>query len=102
MMFKPDVTDEEADGLINKYAKFINDDKGVFEGAEKWGKRDIMAPLFKFRKLREAYYVKLIFTKETGDLIKLSYAINIDNSVLRHLITKVKKSRKMDAKAVAK
>ncbi|MDD5457550.1 MAG: 30S ribosomal protein S6 [Candidatus Margulisbacteria bacterium] len=99
ILIKPELSDEKIDELLKKYEKFINENNGQFVGAEKWGEREVMVKFAKFKKLLDAYYVLINFVDDKHNIEKLNYAMKIDDSIIRHMISRVVEVKTEEVKA---
>lgn len=81
-LIAPNLSEEEADGLISQMADIVSQKKGRMVKQEKWGKRKLAYPIKRFN---EASYV--FFTYESGADVPLELGRRFRNleTVLRHL-----------------
>ena len=88
-LIAPNLSEEEADGLIAQMADIVGQKKGRMVKQEKWGKRKLAYPIKRFN---EASYV--FFTYESGADVPQELGRRFRNleTVLRHL-TLVKDQR---------
>ena len=82
-VISPDLNDEEKDAVIEKFKKYVEDNKGTVAGIDKWGMRTLAYPI-KFKK--EGFYVLMNFELGKEDCIALGKLMLITESILRHII----------------
>jgi len=106
-LIAPNLSDEEAEGLVGQMADIVSQKKGRMVKLEKWGKRKLAYPIQRFN---EASYV--FFTYESGADVPLELGRRFRNmeTILRHLtlqkderenVRSKKKARRAASKAEA-
>lgn len=88
---EPEISNDQVDQLINKIKQAITDNQGTLTGEDRWGRRRMA---YSIHGHREGFYAVLNFTAESGAVMAIEHLYNVTDSVMRHLTTKVIKSKK--------
>ena len=88
VIFTPVLSDEEFKGEQKKYAAFVKESKGTVVAENAWGLKSLAYPIQK--KTTGLYWV-LEYTANPDFNEKLKIQMLRDESVLRHLCTKLDK-----------
>ncbi len=88
VIFTPVLSDDEFKAAQKKYAKLVTDDGGSIIAENPWGLKSLAYPIDK--KTTGLYWV-LEFTADPSFIEKLKIQMLRDESVLRHLCTKLDK-----------
>ena len=88
---EPEISNDQVDQLINKIKQAITDNQGTLTGEDRWGRRRMA---YAIHGHREGYYAVLNFTAESGVVMAIEHLYNVTDSVMRHLTTRVIKSKK--------
>ncbi|MBL7744107.1 MAG: 30S ribosomal protein S6 [Chitinophagaceae bacterium] len=88
VIFTPVLSDEEFKAEQKKYAKLVTDSKGTIVAENAWGLKSLAYPIQK--KTTGLYWV-LEYTAPSDFNEKLKIQLLRDESVLRHLCTKLDK-----------
>lgn len=106
-LIAPNLSEEEADGLIAQMADIVSQKKGRMVKQEKWGKRKLAYPIKRFN---EASYVFFTYESEADVPHELGRRFHNLETVLRHLtlvkdqrenVRNKKKARRAASKAEA-
>jgi small subunit ribosomal protein S6 len=79
-------TDEEAEEIINKFQQIVIATNGKVETMEKWGRRKLS---FVIEKEGKGNYVFMKINCESKTLEELVRNFRLNDSIIRHLVTKV-------------
>ena len=79
-------SDEEAEEIINKFQQIVTTTKGKVETLEKWGRRKLS---FLIKKEGKGNYVYMKISCETKTIEELARNFKLNDSIIRHLVTKV-------------
>jgi len=88
---EPEISTDQVDQLINKIKQAITANQGTLTGEDRWGRRRLAYPIHGHR---EGFYAVLSFTAEAGVVTAIEHLYNVTDSVVRHLTTRVIKSKK--------
>ena len=88
---EPEISNDQVDQLINKIKQAITANQGTLTGEDRWGRRRMA---YAIHGHREGYYAILSFTAEAGVVNAIEHLYNVTDSVVRHLTTRVIKSKK--------
>ena len=88
---EPEISNDQADQLINKIKQAITANQGTLTGEDRWGRRRLA---YAIHGHREGYYAILNFTAEAGVVLAIEHLYNVTDAVMRHLTTRVIKSKK--------
>ena len=88
VIFTPVLSDDEFKSEQKKYAAFVKDSGGGIVAENAWGLKSLAYPI---RKKTTGLYWVLEFTAASDFNEKLKVQLLRDESVLRHLITKLDK-----------
>lgn len=84
-IFKPDLKEEEQKTLIESLEKLLKDNKANIETSQVYGKRQFA---YEINKLKEGLYYLIQFTSGGAVCAILKHACNINENVIRLLVTK--------------
>lgn len=88
---EPEISNDQADQLINKIKQAITAANGTLTGEDRWGRRRLAYPI---QGHREGYYAVLNFTAEAAAVNAIEHLYNVTDSVIRHLTTRIIKKNK--------
>ena len=88
VIFTPVLSEEEFKAEQKKYAKFVKDNKGTIVAENAWGLKSLAYPI---RKKTTGLYWVLEYTATPDFNEKLKIQMLRDESVMRHLCTKLDK-----------
>jgi small subunit ribosomal protein S6 len=88
VIFTPVLSEEEFKAEQKKYVKFVKDNKGTIVAENAWGLKSLAYPI---RKKTTGLYWVLEYTATPDFNEKLKIQILRDESVMRHLCTKLDK-----------
>ena len=86
MIVTPDATEEELSSIIDKVNTLITDSGGSVKETDIRGVKRMLYPIKKFR---EGLYVFQQFSVESNKVSVFNNHLNINQSVLRYLITRL-------------
>ena len=90
MVLSPEITEEEVAAATEQVSAFVTERGGTMSDQEKWGVRRLAYPI---RRFQEGNYVLARFTLDAKDVLDLDRTLLASESVLRHLLTKVTKTK---------
>ncbi len=85
---KPDLSEEAAKAVIEKFTGIITSNGGVIDNIDEWGKKKLAYPI---EDLTEGYYYIVNFTAVATLPAELDRVANITDDILRSLIVKLDK-----------
>ncbi len=85
-IINPNKTDEEAEEIINKFQQIVITTNGKVDSLEKWGRRKLS---FIIEKEGKGNYVFMKINCEAKTLDELVRNFRLNDSIIRHLVTKV-------------
>ena len=85
---KPELTEEAAKAVIEKFTGIITKGNGIIDNMEEWGKKKLAYPI---EDLTEGYYYVINFTSVASLPAELDRVANITDDVLRSLVIKLDK-----------
>jgi len=88
---EPEISNDQVDQLINKIKQAITANQGTLTAEDRWGRRRMA---YAIHGHREGYYSVLTFNAEAGVVNAIEHLYNVTDSVIRHLTTRVIKSKK--------
>ncbi|OFI05384.1 30S ribosomal protein S6 [Clostridium acetireducens DSM 10703] len=80
---KPSVDEETVNSVIDKFKGIIENDGGVIENVDFWGKRKLA---YEIEKFNEGYYTLINFSSNPELPKELDRIFRITDSVIRHII----------------
>lgn len=86
-IIKTEATDEQIEATIEKFSGILTKENATIASVDKWGKRKLAYEIDK--KFRDGYYVLVKFTSESNAINETDRLMKIDESILRHMITRV-------------
>lgn len=88
LIFTPVLTEEEFKNAQNKFIGIITENGGEIIHQNPWGLRSLAYPI---EKKTTGFYVVLEYTAPSDLNAKLEIQLNRDETVMRHLITRLNK-----------
>jgi small subunit ribosomal protein S6 len=85
-ILSPEISEEETKQFVEKFANVITEQGGVITKMDLWGKRRLA---YEVKKLKEGYYVLLLFQGEPAVAQELERIFKINESVIRYLVIRV-------------
>ena len=80
-----DVSEEDREALIKKFASYVEDRKGTVEGIDKWGMKKLAYPInFK----NEGFYVVMNLTMNPQDVDAMAKLMNITEGIVRQMFVR--------------
>ena len=73
---------EQLPGMLERYRKLVEDNKGTIHRLEDWGRRPLAYPIV---KLHKAHYVLMNIETDTKTLNELEDLFRFNDAVLRNL-----------------
>lgn len=86
-IIKTDVSEEQTASTIEKFNEILKKEGAEVTGVDQWGKRKLAYEIDK--KYRDGYYVLVKFTATPEAVDEADRLLKIDETVLRHMITRV-------------
>lgn len=81
-LLHPDQSDQ-LPGMLERYRKLIEDNKGAIHRLEDWGRRPLAYPIV---KLHKAHYVLMNIECDSSTLSELEDLFRFNDAVLRNMI----------------
>ena len=91
MVLKPEAQEDEIAATVDRVNEFISGRGGSVGDQENWGLRRLA---YQIEKFQEGYYTLTRFAMDAKDVTELDRSLNASDDVLRHLVTKIEKSKK--------
>jgi len=88
---QPDVANDQVDQLINKFKTTLGSHGGSLTAEDRWGRRRLA---YAIQGHREGFYSVITFSAEPTVVSALDHLFNVTDSVIRHMTTRVIKSKK--------
>jgi small subunit ribosomal protein S6 len=88
---EPELSNDQADQLINKIKQVITTKSGTVTAEDRWGRRSMAYPV---QGHREGFYTVLNYTAEPTVVLALEHLFNVTDSVIRHITVRVIKKNK--------
>ena len=85
-IIKPDVGDENTEGVIERVKQYIANANGEITKVEPWGLRKLAYPISDFR---EGYYVVMQFRMDPKATAELERSIRLTEDIIRHLLVRL-------------
>ncbi|MEW6409524.1 MAG: 30S ribosomal protein S6 [Nitrospirota bacterium] len=82
-IINPNLSDEEATGVVNKVNELIGRLGGVVFKTEKWGKRKLA---YEVKKHKKGYYILMNFNLEPSKASELERTFRLTDPIIRYLI----------------
>jgi len=86
-IIKPELSEEEKKTLFNQIAEAITKNNGTVTSASIWSEKKKL--YFTLKKHTEGVYYLVNFSVETQAITKIRHAYNLNEDILRVLITKL-------------
>ena len=83
-VLNPNLTEEETQALVEKFKTLIEQNNGVIDEQNEWGKRKLA---YEINYLTEGYYVLVKFTSGPELPAELDRILGITDGVIRSLVT---------------
>jgi len=93
MVLSPEADEDRVTAITERVGNYITERGGTVSEPDNWGVRRLAYPIERFQ---EGHYVLTNFTLDAKDAEELDRSLNTYEDVLRHLVTKVDKSAKVD------
>ena len=84
----PDLTEEAAKGLLEKFTGIITANGGIIENVSEWGKKKLA---YLIEDYSEGYYYVVNFTAPAAVPAELDRVFNITDGILRSIVVKLDK-----------
>lgn len=82
-ILKPELDEDAVNASIEKYTGIINNQGGVIESVDKWGKRRLA---YEINKIREGIYVLVHFKGQPGAAQETERVLKLSDEVIRHMM----------------
>ena len=89
LLFSPELSAENREGLIKSIAAIIERDGGKLEEIDQWGMRDLAYPV---RKQMRGYYVRLVFSGPPQLVAELERNLRITDGLFKFLTVRLDES----------
>lgn len=86
----PEMPEQENSQLIERFKNIIIDQGGVMTKMDLWGKRRLA---YEVKKIKEGYYVLLLFQSEPVAVQELERVFKITENVIRYLIVRLEDTK---------
>ena len=84
----PELNEEAAKGLLDKFSAIITDNGGAIEKVDEWGKKKLA---YLIEDYSEGYYYVVNFTAPAAVPAELDRVFNITDGILRSIVVKLDK-----------
>lgn len=84
-ILRPDLEEEKATEVIDKFKSIIENNGGEITNVEKWGKRRLA---YEIKDYREGFYMIVRFNGEPAVSGELDRVFKITDEILRHMIVR--------------
>lgn len=91
LIAEPEIAADQVETLLGKIKQVVTGQGGTMTAEDRWGKRRLA---YQIQGHREGFYVVLTHTAEPGVVAALDHFFNVTDTVIRHMTTKVIKSKK--------
>ena len=88
LIAKQDLAEKDLKDIKNKYNDLINSSSGKVLKIEEWGLLNLAS---KIRNYTKGFYIHYKFEGDKNTLAEFNKKINIDSTIIRHLLVKYKK-----------
>ena len=87
----PQIGDAQFDKVVEKYESLLTSNGAEIAHIDRWGLRKMAYTSINLKRRQQGYYVLFQYTAGTDLLALVEAAIKLDETVLRHLVTSVKR-----------
>lgn len=84
-VLKPDLEEEAINAAIEKFVNLIQQNQGVVEQVNRWGRKRMA---YEIKKYRDGYYILILFKSEPAAAKELDRVFRLSDEVLRHIIVR--------------
>ena len=88
----PELAEEELKQLMTRFQNIVTDKGGIVDKVDYWGKRRLA---YEVNKIRDGYYVLLLFQGEPAVVQELERIFKITENVVRYLIVRDESEREV-------
>ena len=86
-VLRPDVTEEEVDGIVEPLRTVITNTGGTLDKVEKWGVRKLA---YRVEKRNEGFYVLLLFTSPDANLPReIERRLRVNDAVMKFITVRI-------------
>jgi len=86
-VLRPDVTDEEVDGIVEPLRTVVTNTGGTLDKVEKWGVRKLA---YRVAKRNEGYYVLLLFSSADPNLPReIERRLRVNDAVMKFITVRI-------------
>jgi small subunit ribosomal protein S6 len=96
VIFKPQLSDDQVNELIEKAKKVITEQGGEILAEDRWGRRKLSYPI---QKAREGFYAYLKFQAGNPALERLGHHFKVQDTILRATTVQALRPQKARKKA---
>ncbi len=86
LILRPELSEEQAETVINNISQFVTTREGVVASLDKWGKRRLSYPI---KHCVDGNYVLAKFKMKNATGRELENNLRINDNVIRHLLIKI-------------
>lgn len=86
VIIKPSLASDETDGVLDQIRSLLMSYKATITNEDIWGMRKLA---YQIQRFGEGYYAVLTFTGASDKVSSLENALNLNENVIRYLITRV-------------
>ena len=84
-IISPKLSEEEREGLINKFKGYVEQNKGTVSGIDKWGLKPLA---YRIKFQNEGYYILMTYSLDKDASTSMGKLMLITEGILRHIIVK--------------
>lgn len=91
---RPDITDEEADHIVDQVKSVITNAAGTVDKVEKWGVRKLA---YRVGKRNEGFYILIQFSATSSTVKEVERRLRVNDSVMKFITVRIdEKLKKLD------
>lgn len=91
---RPDITEEEADHIVDQVKSVITNAAGTVDKVEKWGVRKLA---YRVEKRNEGYYILIQFSAGSATVKEVERRLRVNDNVMKFITVRIdEKLKKLD------
>lgn len=91
---RPDITEEEADHIVDQVKSVITNAAGTVDKIEKWGVRKLA---YRVGKRNEGYYILIQFSANSATVREVERRLRVNDNVMKFITVRIdEKLKKLD------
>ena len=83
---RPDITEEEADALVEQVRTTVTGAAGTIDKVEKWGVRKLA---YRVEKRNEGYYILVQFTAKSATVKEVERRLRVNDAVMKFITVRI-------------